>query len=62
MQSPPTGVKVKLIDDNDLYKWEIQMDGPEQSVYAVRSHHRSQPLLSNYPTLKPHLPHEQPNF
>lgn len=37
MQNPPTGVKVKLVDDNDLHKWEVLMDGPEQSAYAVRS-------------------------
>lgn len=45
MQNPPTGVKVKLIDDNDLHKWEILMDGPEQSAYAVRP----RPLITKDP-------------
>ena len=35
MTSPPSGTKVRLIDDDDLFKWEVFMDGPEQSVYAV---------------------------
>jgi ubiquitin-protein ligase len=35
MNSPPAGTKVRLLDDGDLHKWEIFMDGPEQSVYAV---------------------------
>jgi len=37
MTSPPSGTKIRLLDDGDLLKWEILMDGPEQSVYAVRS-------------------------
>jgi len=36
MTSPPSGTKIRLLDDGDLLKWEILMDGPEQSVYAVR--------------------------
>ena len=34
-QSPPEGVRVKLVNEADFLKWEIQMDGPSQSVYAV---------------------------
>lgn len=33
---PPEGIKVSLKDDSDLHTWQILMDGPEQSAYAVR--------------------------
>jgi ubiquitin-conjugating enzyme E2 D/E len=35
-QSPPPGTSVRLVDEADVLKWEILIDGPEQSVYAVR--------------------------
>lgn len=35
MNSPPAGTKVRLLDEADVHKWEILMDGPDQSVYAV---------------------------
>ena len=28
-------MKVKLPDESSIYKWDIYLDGPEQSVYAV---------------------------
>jgi ubiquitin-protein ligase len=34
-QSPPPGISVRLVDESDLLKWEIMMDGPSESVYAV---------------------------
>ena len=34
-QDPPPGTKVSTIND-DVHKWEILMDGPEQSIYSVR--------------------------
>jgi len=33
--SPPEGVKVQLVDESSLYKWEVSIDGPSQSVYSV---------------------------
>jgi len=33
--TPPTGTKIQLADESSIYKWEIFMDGPEQSYYAV---------------------------
>ncbi|QDS75390.1 hypothetical protein FKW77_002784 [Venturia effusa] len=55
MQSPPTGVKVKLIDDNDLHKWEVLMDGPEQSAYAGGHFTLHLTLPNNYPFKPPIL-------
>jgi len=34
--SPPEGIKVQLVDESSLYKWEVSIDGPSQSVYSVR--------------------------
>ncbi|TID25067.1 ubiquitin conjugating enzyme (UbcB) [Venturia nashicola] len=55
MQNPPAGVKVKLIDDNDLHKWEILMDGPEQSAYAGGHFTLHLTLPNNYPFKPPVL-------
>ncbi|KAI9791295.1 MAG: hypothetical protein M1816_004076 [Peltula sp. TS41687] len=33
-ESPPEGVKVSLVDESDLYKWQIIMGGPDSSPYA----------------------------
>ncbi|KAE9987590.1 hypothetical protein EG328_002231 [Venturia inaequalis] len=54
-QNPPTGVTVKLIDDNDLHKWEIIMDGPEQSAYAGGHFTLHLTLPNNYPFKPPVL-------
>jgi ubiquitin-protein ligase len=35
MAQPPDGMEVSLIDDNDIYKWQVTMAGPEGSLYAV---------------------------
>ena len=32
--SPLPGVHVKLRDEADLYKWQIQLEGPQDSPYA----------------------------
>jgi len=36
-KNPPTDTKIRLIDESDIFKWEIIMDGPKGSYYAVRS-------------------------
>jgi ubiquitin-protein ligase len=36
-KNPPEGCKVRLVSEADLFHWEVLMDGPKQSVYAVRS-------------------------
>ena len=35
MNDTPTGMKIHF-DEKNMTKWEVLMDGPEQSVYAVR--------------------------
>ena len=37
MADMPPGMKINF-EENNMTKWEVLMDGPEQSVYAVRSH------------------------
>lgn len=34
-QQPPEGMTISLLDEADIYKWHILMEGPEGSVYAV---------------------------
>lgn len=34
MADMPAGMKIKF-DEQNMTKWEVLMDGPEQSVYAV---------------------------
>jgi len=33
--SPPEGIKVNLVDESNVHNWNIVMDGPEGSPYAV---------------------------
>lgn len=35
MESPPTGIKVELADESDVYKWKVFMKGPEDTPYQV---------------------------
>ena len=35
MKETPPGMKI-VFDEENMTKWEILLDGPEQSVYAVR--------------------------
>ncbi|KAI9704377.1 MAG: hypothetical protein M1836_007240 [Candelina mexicana] len=34
---PPGGVSVKLSSESDLFKWDITLQGPDNSPYAVRT-------------------------
>jgi ubiquitin-conjugating enzyme E2 D/E len=33
--SPPEGIKISLVDEANIHNWNITMDGPEGSPYAV---------------------------
>lgn len=33
-ESPPEGVTISLVSESDLYKWQVSMDGPQDSPYA----------------------------
>lgn len=33
--NPAPGIKVQLTNESSVYKWDISMEGPEQSPYAV---------------------------
>jgi ubiquitin-protein ligase len=37
-KNPIPNTVIRLVSDADLFHWEIVMDGPEQSVYAVCSY------------------------
>ncbi|CRG92562.1 signal peptidase, endoplasmic reticulum-type [Talaromyces islandicus] len=34
-ESPPTGITIELVDESDLYKWKVYMEGPEGTPYQV---------------------------
>lgn len=36
MADTPTGMKINF-DEQNMTKWEVLLDGPDQSVYAVRA-------------------------
>lgn len=54
MQSPPDGIQASLMDESDVYKWQILMNGPENSPYAVsrfssvalQEHHRTEVIVA----------------
>lgn len=33
--SPPAGIKVSLVDESNVHNWNVVLDGPEGSPYAV---------------------------
>jgi ubiquitin-protein ligase len=33
--TPPTGINVSLVDDNNVHNWNIILDGPSGTPYAV---------------------------
>jgi len=35
MAQPPTGCTIELPNESDIHFWEVTMQGPPQSVYAV---------------------------
>lgn len=35
--NPPPGCTIKLAKEEDLNVWDVTMDGPPESIYAVRS-------------------------
>jgi ubiquitin-protein ligase len=35
MADTPAGMKINF-DEQNMTKWEVLMDGPDQSIYAVR--------------------------
>ena len=34
-KQPPEGMTVSLVDESDIYNWQVTMEGPEGSLYAV---------------------------
>lgn len=47
-KEPPVGMKVHLVDEASIYKWEVLIDGPPESPYAVG------PI--SYPLIVSHVP------
>lgn len=33
--NPPTGCSIKLPKEDDIFLWEVLMEGPSDSIYAV---------------------------
>lgn len=56
-QSPMPGTRITW-DDNDLFTWHVEMDGPPSSPYAVRPLPFSSPIASVIDALTGrHIPH-----
>ncbi|KAF3492267.1 ubiquitin-conjugating enzyme E2 4 [Arthroderma uncinatum] len=53
LDSPPTGVTVALADDSNLYKWNVQMQGPEGSPYEGGTFQINLSLPTDYPFKPP---------
>ncbi|KAF2431183.1 ubiquitin-conjugating enzyme [Tothia fuscella] len=54
-QTPPKGCTVKLVDESNLLKWEIIMDGPEGSIYEGGHFKLLLTLPNDYPFKPPVL-------
>ncbi|MCJ1301190.1 hypothetical protein MMC08_003989 [Hypocenomyce scalaris] len=54
-RSPPDGIRVSLISESDIHKWQILMDGPSQSPYAGGTFTLHLHLPTDYPFKPPTL-------
>ncbi|KAI9050684.1 hypothetical protein LZ554_004804 [Drepanopeziza brunnea f. sp. 'monogermtubi'] len=53
--NPPTGIRVNLIDDNNVHNWNVVMDGPDGSPYATGKFTLLLTLPHEYPFKPPKL-------
>ncbi|TVY32881.1 Ubiquitin conjugating enzyme E2 B [Lachnellula subtilissima] len=53
--TPPAGIKVSLVDDNNVHNWNIIMDGPEGSPYAGGKFKLLLVLPTDYPFKPPKI-------
>ncbi|KAF2396165.1 signal peptidase I [Trichodelitschia bisporula] len=54
-QAPPTGMKIHLLDEQDIHQWEVVMDGPDGSAYAGGHFKLRVTLPEDYPFKPPVL-------
>jgi len=65
-QNPPAGISVSLENDN-VHRWNIVLQGPEGSAYVVCYHLSSRPRASFHPSsilslpLQADAPEENPS-
>ncbi|KAI9821399.1 MAG: hypothetical protein M1832_003406 [Thelocarpon impressellum] len=54
-KTPPDGIEAKLVDEADLHRWQITMDGPAGSPYAGGVFKLLLELPTDYPFKPPTL-------
>ncbi|KAI9783549.1 MAG: hypothetical protein M1839_003719 [Geoglossum umbratile] len=54
-KDPPEGTSVSLINEADIYNWDIQLEGPEDSPYAGGTFKLHLALPNDYPFKPPTL-------
>ncbi|KAI9810918.1 MAG: hypothetical protein M1827_005777 [Pycnora praestabilis] len=54
-KEPPVGVRAKLVDESDVYRWDIVLEGPEDSPYAGGHFKLLLVLPTEYPFKPPAL-------
>lgn len=52
-ESPPAGITVDLVDESDLYKWKVLMEGPEDTPYQGGTFLVNLVLPNEYPFKPP---------
>ncbi|KAH0543474.1 hypothetical protein FGG08_002239 [Glutinoglossum americanum] len=54
-KDPPEGITVSLVSEADIYNWDIQLEGPEDSPYAGGTFKLLLALPTDYPFKPPTL-------
>jgi len=54
-QTPPEGIKVSLVDDNNVHNWSITIDGPANSPYEGGKFKLLLVLPTDYPFKAPKI-------
>ena len=52
LKSPPTGITVSLPSESDIHKWDVLMQGPQGSVFAVCPSLPSSLTICSYPRMR----------
>ncbi|MCJ1307427.1 hypothetical protein MMC25_001073 [Agyrium rufum] len=62
LQTPPSGIKVSLVDEANIHEWKVEMQGPPKTVFAGGKYQLSLSLPAQYPFSPPSLNFKTPVY
>lgn len=62
MKNPIDGFSVGLVDDSDVYKWQVMIEGPEDTMYEGGLFPATLSFPNEYPNKPPEMKFTTPDF